>query len=399
MNRRPSAIAIAVLGLAVVVAGCGASTSPTPSAAAPSPPPPSVAPAAPSPSPSPDVAALFLKDMSDITAERVADVSGMLTVGAVVAPLSGLMQMRGADQRTELRIDLPGAPTEQSTVAVGGSRFVSSNGGPWFEEAAAAGSQDLGSVLADIVTLRDGGTEQRDGVTVHHLLPSTGTSSSFDLPASVVGLADESQKDPTASMDLFATTDGSPAYIDLAASWTQLAGEQEAPAVIDMTLAFRDGASVDIARPPDEEIWKRFVSKRYGYSIGYPSVWEILIPSARDGEPDIFAESDTELGFVIRERQPKAAADHLDAYAAAFIKATSKLSGKPETDERVMVGILPGRRLTYHEKLDGRDVFTVYTLTIKGRNGYQIGTVGPPGYEEDVINLNEVTAATFALDG
>lgn len=397
MNVRARAGSLlSILVAALLVAGCGgspaASAAPAPTATpgqtvAVTPPPT----ASPSPTPVADVSKLFTARIIDPQFEGAGQISGTMTVGDLEGSIGGTMQMKGKDSTSEMTIDIPNViNSTTATINHDGSEYTSTDGGPWFETENPAANPGLaGTIGVAALTARDAGIVTVQGQQLHHMVPgNAGTITAADL-----GMTDPSMADAKGTLDFYARDDGSLAVMSVGLEWTVDSGGTPVPAAMTIDFAFDENPTVSIA-PPDE-IWAKYTSKQHAYTIGYPADWD-LVKAESDEEMDLFAYSSTQFAGGMRERQPKAASDRLDAYVRAFLEATPN---KPEVNEATSVGGEDAWRIAYHDTISGEELYFVFTLLIEARDGYQVVFVGPKGYESDIVAFHEVQLGTLEIPG
>jgi hypothetical protein len=182
----------------------------------------------PTPSSSPDAAKSFSRSSRESFAAHCA-ISGRLTVGSAPYPLSGAFDVGGGDSHQVLTVATPGAPQTSESIKAAGIDYVK-RGALWFVKPAedATSSKDLASVLRTMLDVRDTGTELKDGRLLHHLESRGGAS----IPLSAIGSADPAG-DGVVSIDFYVEDDGTPALMEIEASWTQVSGSPTARHDVD----------------------------------------------------------------------------------------------------------------------------------------------------------------------
>lgn len=396
----------AFIALTALLSACSAPAGAGPSADTATPGevagPSAVAPtASPTPTPVPDVAKLFAAKI--VTAGPIGGgpISGLMTIGALEAPIAGTMALDGQDSSLELVIAMPGGPTlRNAQITKSGRTYVSANGGPWFDTTGDETSSDPNAFAqalgAAAVTAEDRGVVTKLGQQLHHLVPSSTTA----ITGAHLGMTDAAMKDAVGTLDFYARDDGSLAVLSFGLDWTIDAQGTPVEASMDIDFEFGTGPATTVAAPDD--LWVRFVSDRLGYSIGHPDDWTVIEGETAEAA-DVVGVAEDQYSVIMKERRPKADSGDLDAYASAFLDAQEAAYGiKPETDDTVTILGEPARRLTYHELVDPTDanggtVFTVYTLLIRGRDAYWIAFVGPTGAEDDVLTFHTAQTGTFEL--
>jgi len=379
---------IAALATAVIVAAaCGAPATPQapPSAS------PSVAATTPSPVPSVDVAAAFGRKLI-AGLHGSGTISGTVSVGTLEFPVSGSIAIAGQDSQTTFVIEVPGQPQASSNLSVAGKRYSSTQDGPWFENTSPVNTSFASAFANAAATVVDVGVETKLGRRLHHLVPMGGSS----LTGEQLGMTDEAMRNAAGDLEFYAQEDGTLAVLSMALAWTQKSAGAELPAKMQIDFSF-DSASTPTIAPPDD-VWQRLTSERHHYSIGYPSAWTVFSDT---GVADAIGASPTEVSFVVLEVQPKPLTDDLQAYVDAWTKATrsSNRKLKFDIDESITVGGQPAHRFAYHDRFQGNAIYSVFTLLIRGRDGYQIGLVGPKGQEAAVVSLHELQLTTFKYLG
>jgi hypothetical protein len=371
----------------IVVTACGApATQPgSPSAA------PSVVAITPSPAPTVDVAAAFGRKLV-AGLHGTGTISGAVSVGTLEFPVTGSIAVAGQDSKTTVVVQVAGQPQASSNLSVAGKRYTSTQDGPWFENTSPVNTSFTSAFTNAAATVVDMGVETKLGRSLHHLVPKGGSG----ITGEQLGMTDESMRDAAGDLEFYAQEDGTLAVLSMALAWTQKSAGADLPAKMQLDLSFDSVTDPTIA-PPDD-VWKRYTSDRYHYSIGYPDVWTVF----KDiGEADVIGSSATEFSFVLLEVQPKPLTDDLQSYVDAWTKATRQSYKKLKftVDESITVGGQPAHRFAYHDRIQGNDVYSVFTLLIRGRDGYQIGLIGPKGQEAAVVSLNTLQAETFKYLG
>lgn len=389
-----------VLATALIAACSGSpATTQAPPATPTGTPMPTSAPPTAAPSPSPtapaDVATLFASQLTDPAFEGTGPISGTLSLGNVEGTVTGALGVKGADSGFQLAIEIPNLlATSTYQIKVDGRKYVSQDGGPWFEVEDPSGSSGLSAAMdVAALTVTDAGIVTRGGQSLHHLVPANGGS----VTAADLGMTDPSMADARGTLEFYARDDGSLAVMSMSLSWTATSGNTSIPATMALDFTFNQG-DLAVIQPPDQ-VWTRYTSTRFAYSIGYPVEWQ-LYQAESDSDWDVFAYSASQYTAVARDVLPKSASGNLDAYVKAYIaleKQTSK--AKPETNRATTVLGLDGRRLTYHRVVNGNDLYSIHTLLVRGRNAYQISTFGPTGYEQALDDLHQVQLTTMTLEG
>jgi len=401
MNTRTRASTVIVLALtATLVAACAA-TSPSPSlttapspSPVPTPAPTATAPPRPSATPVPDVSAAFVKHLLDPGFTGAGPITGTMAIGPMEGTVSGSMAINGADSSMTMQMEFPGLySASSSTISTGGRTFRSTDGGPWFEDEASgdtAPNPMQAAFAKAALHVEDRGIVTKLGRRLHHLAPS-----SLELTAADLGLGDTLGAG-TATIEFFARDDGGLAVLSIGATGQVDTGAGSVDAAMAMDFVFDGRAPASIAVP--DAVWTRFTSKRLHYTIGVPPAWSV--GPGKGKAADVFVTSAGEFTAILVERQPKGAADHLDAYVRAFVAAERKSTGqRPDTNATMTLLGKPAHRLAYHETVNGDDVYFVVTLLIRGRDAYEILTLGPAGSEDEIEELHATQLGTFTLTG
>jgi hypothetical protein len=394
-TRTRASTLIAAALAATFVAACGATPTPTAPAATPAPiaVPSPVRTSTPSSTPAADVSGAFATKMLDRGFSGAGEITGTMKVGALAGTISGSMAVRGADATVDMRVEFPGVSSSSTAiVSTGGRTFKSADGGPWFEDLSdRAGTNPMQAAFAGAaLRVEDRGIVTKLGRRLHHLVPS-GTA----LTAADLGLGDNIAN-ARATIEFFARDDGGLAIVSVEVAGEMDSGGGPVPASMTMDFAL-DGSAPDTIEPPDG-VWTTFTSKRHRYSIGVPAGWTAF-PGKGKSTIDAFGLSTIEFSAVGLERQPRGA-DGLDGYVKAFIAAERRdLGDRPETNEGTRILGKPARELTYHRRIDGKAVFIVVSLLVRGRDAYEVLTVGPKGSEDEIRKTHYLQLGTFKLTG
>lgn len=385
-----------VLAAALVAACTG---SPVTTATLPATPTGTPAPAVvtPSPSPSPtppaDVAKSFTVKMVDPGFEGAGPISGTTSFGNLEGTVSGAIVVKGGDSSFQLAIEIPGLMSASAyQIKVDGKEYESQDGGPWFE---LEGTTDDGGLNAAMsvaaLTVTDEGIVTKAGRSLHHLVPANGGS----VTATDMGMTSPSMADAKGTLEFYAHDDGSLAVMSMSLSWTLTSGTTQVPATMAIDFIFDEGDGAVIVAP--DQIWTRYTSTRFAYSIGYPADWE-LVEAASDSGWDLFSYSPAQYTAVTRDVLPESASGNLAAVVEAFV-ANQKKASKVSPETSTATSALGGNawRLTHHRTVDGLDLYSVHTLIVLGQNAYQVSTVGPSGYEQELRDLHELQLTTMTL--
>ena len=272
-----------LLIIALVVAACGgdapsatARTSPAPSpgsgqAGALVPTTPSPVPASALPSPPLDVVAAFRSKMGSQRGFE-ARIEGTVKVGATALPVEGSLLVDGPDSHQTLTFKTGGTPQTAETMTVDGTSYAK-RGDVWFgtpttlDAAKDTVNAAFGRAIAGLTDL---GPTSTDGRTLHRLVPPSGTT----VPMTSLATAPQGSSDGAMRIEFFAEADGTPAIIALDATWTQKVGDADQPASMHLDMVLADGGTpVTIDAP--SPVWTTGKSKRLGYTIAYPTEWDV----------------------------------------------------------------------------------------------------------------------------
>jgi hypothetical protein len=398
---RPSVSAGMLLAMIVGASAAGCSGSSPSDAVPPTSPSTSATPApvateaaTPTPSPSPDVATLFASQFAGDFA-AAGPIVGTISLGNLEGQISGVMAANGGNSAFQMMLSIPEVlSTSSYQIRVDGKKYESNDGGPFFEVDPSSTSPGLSSVMtAAALTAKDDGIVSVNGEDLHHMVPASGNA----ITAADLGMSDPSMADATGTLDFYARDDGSLALMSLSLTWDMAVGEQQVPASMAMDFTFNPGDTSIISAP--DQVWTRYASDRFDYSVGYPIGWG-LYEAANDGDWDVFAYSPTEYTAIARDRLSKDQADNLAGYVKAYIGIEKKTSkAMPETSEAITALGGDAWRLTYHRNVNGDDLYSVHTLFVRGQDAYQVFTFGPTGSEADIDSFHEIQLGTLSLTG
>lgn len=376
-----------VVSLAAVACGTTPAVSEAPSTSA------AVATAAPTivptpiPTAPPDVAALFAAQ-ADSLKSGVLTVEGTATVGSVQLTMSGTSRYSGIDNDSRLITTVAGVATEVASVEVAGKRYEKKGDGPWLETAVSTGP-GLASSLRTIAkgALTDTGTVQRNGQTVHKLVPNS--SAAFD-PASLLG-STAGATNMAAKPTLYAAEDGAPAGASIEATWTQASGETTVQVSMSIDIKFSSLGSAQTIRVPDH-VWIPFTSTRYGSSLAYPDDFEY----EKDKDYDWFW-APTFGGMSLA--RAASGGYSLTAWGKSMLDLWKKeLRNDTSSNESYTLAGVKARLLTISGKDDNDDKVVVYSLVaIKGKYAYVIEWYGLAGNEAADLATFKQVLSTFAF--
>jgi hypothetical protein len=252
--------------------------SPAPTSAA------SVTPSArPSAQPSPrvDVVEAFRSKMAGTRSFEATIVGAVTFGGSTSVPVSGTLQVAGADSHQVMSFMPAGEPQTTETIKVDGKTFTR-RGEAWF--ATPPSSSGANGGLDDAFTsamtgLIDLGSVSREGETFHRLGPASGTP----IPMASFGAAPAGTKDAVMTIEFLVKDDGTPAVITIDGNWMQKIGKSDAQALMHLEFALDLAQKVTVTEP--SPIWVTGTSKRFGYRVAYPSEWDVeLARKTSDGD-------------------------------------------------------------------------------------------------------------------
>ena len=246
--------------------------------------------------------------------------------------------------------------------------------------------------MRSILDVTDVGIETRQGQALHHLEPRDRAS----IPMSAIG-ATTSTGDGVVTVDFYVKDDGTPVVMAIEASWTQVNGAATMAASMAVDYTFSNvGGRIAIA--PPEEVWATFTSKRFGYSIAYPSDWEAH-PSAGKTKPDELLGADSTGVYVNRYATKGATLNQVTAGYLAELKRTSK--AKVTSNTATSVDGLRARRVEWSATFDGTRVWEIDTLVVHGKQAYYIGyaTLEKPTATDRTIVENLIASMAFSPKG
>jgi hypothetical protein len=389
VTRRAGACLLMVLEIAFVVACQGA---PAPShteaiggdatASASATPGPTSSPTS-RPTPTANVAALALEELRGVRAGRMR-IEGELRLGDTRVPVSGELEVSGSDYRRALTVGDDDSGTTTEEVSVRGERFESVNGGPFYlQEAGGPAGSNEGNLLHALPRLIDRGSEDRNGRHLHRLEPPRDAV----IPPSVLGLTAPEIEEAKTTLTVYAEDDGTVVELLFDASWQQKASTGTQP--VELTLSYelvQLAGSVEIERPA--EVWTTHVSKRYGYSIGYPDAWEVDEAEEND---DFLGPDGIELVIYM---EPDGGT--LNRWATdSVIFWQEEVGERPEANEPIQLDDEPGRLLTYHADYEDVPTFLMNAMTVREGRAYDLIWYSVPGAEADDRTLFESMLATF----
>jgi hypothetical protein len=390
MARRLSAPWIVV----VMVAACGGSTaSPT---AAPTPSPSTaVATATPAPTPSPspaDVSAAFVKAITAPDFNAAATISGTVTISGIEGTLSGdALKVGDADQSTTV-IEIAGNKQTTDSIEVGPSSpggagaWKRQGSGPWVAQKPST-KPSLFESIAALSGIEDVGVVTKDGKSLHHLKPSA----SGEITPEALGFDVEGAKDPTFTMDLYATDDGTPAIIAINGSWTQVSDGTESPIDIDVEYAFSEpSATQTIVAPPDP--WTLYTSSTFTYEMAHPDAW--TVESAKD--KDSYLLDGQPYVYVAPQKVAKSLT--LTQFADALKKVYKPQFGTPTSVTDTRLDNQPAKRLIFEFTNKAKqDVTLVDDVAVRDSMGWEV-FVATTGGTDDIPIFDQFVSTFHFTD-
>ena len=335
-----------------------------------------------------DVVALFTEKTKSFDS-GVMTMQGTATVGLIQIRLTGSVTFSGPDNRTRVTSTVGGVDVDGETIQVAGKRYSKTGDGPWLEVPIAAGSSGLSSQLATSAksSLKDEGTVERHGDTVHKLVPAS--TDAFD-PSSLLSSV-SGARDMHLDLAFYVADDGTPVGATITASWTQDVNGQAANGSLDFDLTFSHlGQAQTIRIPPD--VWPVFSSARYHFTIAHPADWTFFKAKGAD-------ELDAPYyAYIIASRQ-KAEGGNLNQWAKGQVTGLkSFLGGKPVSNEDATIGGVSARFLSGTGKardLGGKNVVAYEAVALKGGFVYFVLWVSEVGNEAGDRALFEQMLSTF----
>lgn len=256
--------------LVLALSACGASQLESESSPAASP--SASATAEPSPTATPDIASVFLAHTSD-DRDMVADITGSITLGEIEGEISGEVAASGRDRSQVMTIDIPGSEIQTiEQVAVGGITYVRQPSGIWLIQSGDADdSHDaLAAILGGVDDLTVVGEEQWEGRTVYRME----STRAVDIGPAVLGLTDPSVTDALATIAFFASGDGTPAGLEMTATWIQGPDDARVDGRLETRFTF-DQTSGRVAISAPDDAWTMYASPEYGFQMAHPVEWSV----------------------------------------------------------------------------------------------------------------------------
>jgi hypothetical protein len=404
--RRSIATTCLAITLAFALTACGA-PDPSPSAAVSASPAvassPAVSPStgaaaiaspphpSPSQAPTADVAKRFLAILTGPTFTANATITGEVTIGSARFAVSGTSAIRGADNRQAITIAIPGAPQTTESLTTDGVSYAKRQGHWFVKPAAPTGSTtgpDLASAMRSVLDVVDTGVESKGGRALHHLKPRNAAS----IPISAIRATDPTG-DGALAFDFYVEDDGTPVLMDIQAAWTQTNGTAREPVSMTIEYAFSNVGGRVVIDPPDQ-VWQTFTSKRFGYSMAYPSDWETH-QSGGKTKPDSILSAD-EAGLAVY-RYPREGSS-LNAATSRYVNTLKRLSKATVTkNEPVRIAGLRARRLEWSATFQGTRAWIIEVVLVRGKFIYFFEYTGleKTGASDRRIFSDLVSSVTF----
>ncbi|HTK46211.1 MAG TPA: hypothetical protein VL749_12775 [Patescibacteria group bacterium] len=345
---------------------------------------------APSPTTEPvDVVKLFT-DRADDFDSGVVTFEGTVTVGLVQVRLSGNSTFSGPDNRTITATTVGGVQAQVETIQVAGKRYLRNGEGPWLEVPVTSSSGDLTSQVGSAAkgSLRDEGTEQRQGQTVHKLVPTS--TAGFDpssLLSSVSGV--EGMK---VDLAFFVAEDGTPVTAAIGATWSQKVATQSVAGSLQVDLVFSHMGQAQTVTIPSG-VWQRFSSSRYHFQVARPPDWTYF--KAKDAD-----EFDAPYYAYVLGNRHKTQGATLNAIAKVEATALkSFVGGKAVSNEAGTLGGATARFLSASGKSKqlGKTVQVYESIAVKGGFVYYVLWVSEVGHADEDLALFEQILGTFGF--
>jgi hypothetical protein len=379
------------LATVVAIAGCQSAPQATPTSAPSSPAPsPEITAAAPSPTVEPvDVVKAFTAKAGDF-GSGVITLTGTATVGLIQVKLSGTSAFSGPDSQSLMTTTVGGIESKSETIQAAGKRYVRNGEGPWLEVPISSSSSELSRQIGSAAKggLKDVGTEQREGQTVHKLVPTS--SDAFD-PSSLLSSISGAE-DMHADIAFFVAGDGTPVAFTIAATWTQKVNGQSVNGSMDFDLAFSHlGQSQPITIPSD--VWQRFTSSRYEFAMARPAEWTYF--KAKDA--DEFDAPYYAYVLTNRHKTNGITLNEIAKFEASSLKTF--IGGKAVSNESATVGGATARFLAGSGKAKslGKTVQTYEAVVVKGAFVYYVLWVSEAGHAGEDRALFQEMLGTFAF--
>ena len=334
-----------------------------------------------------DVVRLFTEKAGDFDS-GVVNFSGTATVGLVQVKLSGNSTYSGPDNRTVTTTTVGGVQADVETIQVAGKRYLKNAEGPWLQVPVATSSGDLTSQVGTAAkgSLRDVGTEERQGQTVHKLVPSS--SAGFDPSALLSSV--KGAEGMHVDLAFYVAEDGTPVAATIEATWTQTVGEQAVNGSLSFDLLFSHmGQSQTVKIPTD--VWQAYSSTRYHFTMARPAEWTYF--KAKDAD-----EFDAPYYAYVLVNRHKTQGLTLNAITKAEVSAVKTfVGGKAVSNEAGTLGGATARFLTASGKSRQLDktVQLYEAIAVKGGFVYYAIWVSEVGHADEDLALFREMLGTF----
>ncbi len=221
--------------------------------------------------------------------------------------------------------------------------------------------------------IEDVGVVTKDGKPLHHLQAKGGN----EISPEALGFDVEGATDPSFTLDLYATEDGTPAIIAVNGSWSQDNDGTPVPVDIDVEYVLSEPTASQSIVPPLDP-WTLFTSKPFKYEMAHPAEW--TVESAKnqdayllDGQP-----------YVYVAPEPKAGSMTTAQFATALKKTYKAQFGAPTSEADTRLGGQPAKRMIFEFKNEsGQDVTLVDDVTVRDGTGWEV-FVATTGGREDI---------------
>jgi hypothetical protein len=335
-----------------------------------------------------DVSAAFNDALNDPLFQSRITVTGVTEVAGIQMPMEGLLEVRPGATHSVMQIATPSGSQVTEQIVTGGRTYELQQG-VWFDTGPANTGSDLGNAIRELGGFRDTGVGARNGVDLHHMeLPANAT-----LPASAIGLDDPGLSKVVISVEGWATADGKPAILAIAATWVQAVGEASTEAQMTMELAFK-GVSVTIRAP--EDLWVRYTSKAHKYAVAYPAEWDVDKGTAK--KADFFNSWDGSWYGASRAKRRGFSLNQIVSATARDLGDVTGLKGaKLDANKPAKVDGVKARRLTFHGTYAGDRMWAVMVLVVKGDYVYVIEYYLYQKPTEELLTQFDTCLGTFDI--
>lgn len=319
-----------------------------------------------------------------------ASLTGEMTVGSATFPITGTSAFSGPDNHATMTIAITGAPRRSETLSVGGVSYIK-QGGHWFQKPApAAGSRaasSLSQVLQSALDVSDVGIEVRNGQALHHLKPRGNAA----IPISAIGVNDPGG-DGTMAFEFYVRDDGTPVVMAITAAWTDVNGSVRQPVTMHIDYTFSSvGGQIDIA--PPLAVWATFTSKRFGYTVAYPSDWDTY-PSRGKKKPD--ALESAELTGMYVYRYPTDGAT-LNSATSGYVIELKRTKAKVTSNKPTKIAGLRARRLEWTQVYQGTREWNIEAIVVRGKYVYffEYGSLAKTTDADRTLFNDLISSVTF----